>query len=270
MRLFIEHRTAYRYGGEVLHSAQYLHLTPVSNASQQVVNWRIDAPGQIARWQDAFGNICHTLVVERPSTEIRITASGRVDTFDVNGVLANEDGALPVEVFLRATPLTRTDERVRDFAASFAGAVARDRLDGLHALMGGVRERVDYRTGATHVHSTAAEVLADGFGVCQDHAHVFIACCRALGVPARYVGGYLFDGEADALSTAGHAWAAAWVDELGWVSFDVSNTVCGTERHVGVATGLDYAGAAPVRGMRRGGSADEEMEVTVQISAVQQ
>lgn len=270
MRLVIKHRTHYRYSGAVLHSAQYLHLTPTNNPSQRVLDWRIDAPGQLTPWRDAFGNLCHTLVVERPGAEIEVVASGRVDTFDVNGVLPDEDGALPVEVFLRPTPLTRADERLRAFAVTFAHAFARSRLDGLHALMTGIRERVDYRTGATHVHSTAAEVLAKGVGVCQDHAHVFIACCRALGIPARYVGGYLFDGDGDGAVTAGHAWAAAWVDDLGWVSFDVANTVCGTERHVGVAVGLDYASVAPVRGVRRGGSEEEEMEVAVHVAAAQQ
>lgn len=270
MRISIVHRTAYRYAGAVVHSAQYLRLTPASNPSQQVRSWRIDAPGQLTPWRDAFGNQCHTLVVERPGHEIVITASGQVDTTDVNGVLPNEDGAPPIEVFLRPTPLTHADARVRDFARGFEQRLAGGRLDGLHALMAGIREHVDYRTGATDVFSTASEVLQAGFGVCQDHTHVFIACCRALGVPARYVSGYLFDGEEDEPHAAGHAWAAAWVNDLGWVSFDVANTMCGTERHVGAAVGLDYAGAAPVRGVRTSTPGAEELEVAVRVSAAQQ
>jgi len=270
MRISIVHSTTYRYAGEVMHSAQYLRLTPASNPSQQVHSWRIDAPGQLTPWRDAFGNQCHTLVVERPGREIAITASGRVDTTDVNGVLPNDDGAPPIEVFLRPTDLTLVDARVRDFAHGFDRPLAHSRLDGLHAMMGGIREHVDYRLGATDVFSTASAVLQAGVGVCQDHAHVFIACCRALGVPARYVGGYLFDGEQDEPHTAGHAWAAAWVDSLGWVSFDVANTVSGTERHVGVAIGLDYAGAAPVRGVRTSAPGAEELEVAVRVSAAQQ
>lgn len=270
MRITIVHRTAYRYAGEVMHSAQYLRLTPSDNASQNVVSWRLDAPGALTPWRDAFGNLCHTLVVERPGTEIAITATGRVDTTDTNGVLPDAEGAPPIDVYLRQTRLTRADEAVRGFAGGFRDVMARDRLDGLHRLMAAIRERVDYRTGATHVQSTAAEVLRDRVGVCQDHAHLFIACCRTLGVPARYVGGYLYTGEAAEPFAAGHAWAAAWVDHLGWVSFDVANTTCGTERHVGVAVGLDYADAAPVRGVRQGGSPDEDLEVAVSLSAAQQ
>jgi transglutaminase-like putative cysteine protease len=269
MKIAIEHRTHYRYSAALVHSAQYLRLTPYNNLSQRVLSWRIDAPGQLTAWTDAFGNLSHTLVVERPSHEIEIVASGRVDTTDTGGVLPQPDDGLPVEVFLRPTPLTRADARVRDFAEGFRGRLDADRVKGLHALMGGIREKVEYREGSTGVHSTAADVLADGAGVCQDHAHIFIACCRALGVPARYVSGYLHAGD-DADYSAGHAWASAWVDDLGWVSFDVANTVCGTERHVGVAVAMDYSGAAPVRGVRNGGTAEEDLEVTVRVGDMQQ
>ena len=270
MRISIVHRTVYRYASEIVHSAQYLRLTPGSNPSQQVRSWHLGAPGQLTPWRDAFGNRCHTLVMERPAREIVIVASGLVDTADVGGVLPNDDGALPIEVFLRPTELTDIDVAVRDFAHGFDRALSRGRLEGLHALKGGIRERVDYNGGVTDVFSTASDVLKAGAGVCQDYVHLFIACCRALGVPARYVGGYLFDGERDEPHTAGQAWAAAWVDDLGWVSFDVTNMVCGTERHVGVAIGLDYADAAPVRGVRTGAPGAEEIEVAVRVSASQQ
>jgi transglutaminase-like putative cysteine protease len=270
MRIQIEHRTHYRYATALVHSAQYLHLTPYTNPSQRVLNWRIDAPGQLTQWSDAYGNTNHTLVMERPSTEIQIVATGRVDTNDTSGILPHPDYGLPVEAFLRPTPLTRPSAAVREFAEPFRAGMAANRVEGLHALMGGIREKVDYKEGATHVLSTAAEVLASGAGVCQDHAHAFIACCRALGVPARYVSGYLHAGEEGGEYAASHAWAAAWVPDLGWVSFDVANTVCGTERHVGVAVALDYAGAAPVRGVRNGGDAEEDLMVSVRVTTAQQ
>jgi transglutaminase-like putative cysteine protease len=270
MRIHIEHRTHYRYATELVHSAQYLRLTPYSNPSQRIINWRVDAPGQLTQWMDAFGNTCHTLVMERPATEIEIVAAGRIDTADAAGVLPERENDLPIEVFLRPTPLTRANARVRDFAEDFRARMDADRIKGLHALMGGVREKVDYKEGATHVATTAADVLAAGAGVCQDHAHVFIACCRALGVPARYVSGYLHAGDDTDEFTASHAWAAAWVSELGWVSFDVANTVCGTDRHVGVAVALDYAGAGPVRGVRHGGDELEDLSVSVRVSTAQQ
>lgn len=269
MRISIVHRIVCRYAGEIVHSAQYLRLTPGSNPSQQVRSWHIGAPDQLTPWRDAFGNRCHTLVVERPGHEIVIVASGQVDTTNIGGVLPNDDGALPIEVFLRPTELTHIDAAVRDYAHSFDRPLSHSRLEGLHALMGGIRERIGDGGGAGDVISTASEVLQASVGVCQDHAHLFIACCRALGVPARYVGGYLFDGERDDANTSGHGWAAAWVDDLGWVSFDVTNMVCGTDRHVGVSIGLDCAGAAPVRGVRSGVPGAEELEVAVRVSANQ-
>lgn len=265
MRIAIEHRTTYRYPGEVLHTAQYLHLTPRNNISQRVIDWHIDAPGQLTPWEDAYGNNCHTLVEDRPTREIVVTAKGRVETTDRMGVLPSDIDDPPVDVFLRSTALTHATAEVRAFAADFADGIGVDRVAGLHALMGGIRADVAFDSDATHSQSTAAEALMAGAGVCQDHAHLFISCCRSLSVPARYVGGYLFDGDQAEPYVAGHAWAAAWVDALGWVSFDVANLICGTDRHVGVAVGLDYNDVAPIRGVRAGDSGEEQMEVAVWV-----
>lgn len=265
MQITIEHQTTYRYPGEVLHTAQYLHLTPRNNASQRVVDWHIVAPGQLTAWEDAYGNACHTLVEDRPTREIIVTAKGRVETTDRSGVLPVDMDDPPVDVFLRPTALTHVTPAVGEFASRFAKDIDGDRIAGLHDLMGGIRKHVAFVADASHSQSTAADALESGAGVCQDHAHLFIACCRSLGVPARYVGGYLFDGNQKAAYAAGHAWAAAWVGGLGWVSFDVANLICGTDRHVGVAVGLDYSDVAPIRGIRAGPAGDEHMEVAVWV-----
>jgi transglutaminase-like putative cysteine protease len=265
MQITIQHRTTYRYPGEVLHTAQYLHLTPRTNASQRVIDWHIDAPGQLTFWEDAYGNACHTLVEEKPTAEITVTARGRVDTTDTSGILRHDDDDPPVGIYLRQTSLTRANDSIRAFAGQLADAVAKDRVAGLHDLMAAIRNHVDFEADTSHAQSTAAEALSRGSGVCQDHAHLFISCCRSLGVPARYVGGYLFDGDQAAAYTAGHAWAAAWVDGLGWVSFDVANLICGTDRHIGTAVGLDYNDVAPIRGIRAGAAGDEQMEVEVWV-----
>jgi transglutaminase-like putative cysteine protease len=266
MRISIEHQTIYRYPGEVLHTAQYLHLSPRNNPSQRIEDWRIDAPGQLTPWEDAYGNICHTLVEDRPTTEIVVTARGRVQTTDTAGVLPPDADDPPIGIFLRPTPLTRATPEIRAFAADFRRAAADSQMDGLHALMNGVRDRLEYTAGATHGQSTAAEALAKGAGVCQDFAHLFVACARSLAIPTRYIGGYLYDGQQPMPVTAGHAWAEAWVEKLGWVSFDVANGVYGTENHVGAAVGLDYNDVAPIRGVRVGGVEDERMEVAIWIS----
>ena len=266
MRLSIVHRTAYQYDAAVSFGIQYLRLTPSANASQRVIRWSIEAPGTLTRWVDAFGNQCDTLILDDPGENIEIAAAGEVETTDTTGVLPDEQGSVPVETYLRPTSLTAADGAVADFAAPFAESASADRLDALHRIATAIRDRIDYREGTTDVQSTAAEALGNGVGVCQDHAHVFIAVCRALHIPARYVSGYLHVTDRDAPATAGHAWASAWVDGLGWISFDVANRTCGTERHVGIAIGLDYESACPIRGIREGGDPVERLSVSVDVA----
>ena len=120
-------------------------------------------------------------------------------------------------------------------------------LATLHALSAAVSDAVQYRAGVTTSNTTAAQAFALGAGVCQDHAQVFIAAARSIGIPARYVSGYLLAGDGDALHET-HGWAEAWLPQLGWIGFDPSNRVCVTERYLRVASGLDADEAAPIRG----------------------
>jgi transglutaminase-like putative cysteine protease len=131
-----------------------------------------------------------------------------------------------------------------------------------------IRDAIDYKTGESHVLTTAAEALANGFGVCQDHTHVFISCARTLEIPARYVSGYLLHTDTGEESEASHAWAEAWVPGLGWVGFDVANNTCPNDHYVRIGVGLDYQEAAPIRGVRRGGG-EESMTVRVRVSQAQ-
>ena len=266
MRILIQHRTDYRYSQPLIQSVQYVRLTPRSGNSQTVNRWKLTCQGaDLTEWQDHYGNICHTLVIARPTQLVTIQVSGDVRTVDTNGITPSGTTTLPFEVYLRETPYTTADRAIGKFAAKYKQPVSKDLISGLHDLMKGVREAVAYEKEATTVQTTAAEVLAAGRGVCQDHAHVFITACRQLGVPSRYVSGYLGRGEGPQQTTASHAWAEALVPDLGWVSFDCANGISTTEAYVRVAVGLDYAAAGPVRVVRTGGG-DEEMAVKVQLS----
>jgi transglutaminase-like putative cysteine protease len=113
--------------------------------------------------------------------------------------------------------------------------------------------------------SSAADAFAARHGVCQDFAHVYAAAARSLGIPARFVSGYLFKGPGEVSQEAGHAWAEAHVEGLGWLGFDPANGMCITDHHVRVAVGPDYLGAAPVRGIRTGGDGESlAVKVTVE------
>lgn len=260
MRLHIHHATRYRYNDPAMYSIQHLRLTPREDVSQHILNWRISTPGHPRAQQDAHGNTIHTLSLTSPHQEIMLVVDGEIETHDAPTLLPRGDGLSPL-AYLAASTLAAPDEAITRFAFEhFAGS---PRRAALLALMEAVCDKVRYRTGATDVDHTAAEAFALGEGVCQDQAHVFVACCRALGIPARYVSGYLFT---DAEHAASHAWADAWLDdEDGWLSCDVTHRRFADGHLCRLAVGRDYLDAGPVRGVRRGGS-DETMEVRVVVA----
>jgi transglutaminase-like putative cysteine protease len=271
MRLSIEHETHYRFDAPAHHSIQYLRLTPRADTCQSVIAWTLTATGKIKRWTDGFGNHAHVSVQNGVHDEVPVVVRGEVETVDTFGVLPSDDG-LPPLMFSRPTRFTKVDGGIEELARPLIerkndeGAIA-----ALHALMWSLHNTVAYQAGLTDVETTAAEALAQGSGVCQDHAHLFIAGARVLGVPARYVSGYLFceeDEDGHRASLASHAWAEAYVDDLGWVSFDTTNSRCATDAYVRLAIAFDYAGAAPIRGLRRGGGV-EEMSVRLQVTQKQ-
>lgn len=258
MLIAVRHRTRYIYDTETRYSVQSLRVTPQSFPGQRVLEWSIDAPGieTALTFRDCYGNTVHQLTVTKPHKEVVVDVEGLVETEDRAGIVSGLVEVAPLAVYTRFTPQTAASAEI----AKLAGAAAdKDALGQLHALMHATRDAIDYVPGVTDAHTSAAEALADGEGVCQDHAHVMIAAVRWLGLPARYVTGYLV-GEAE----AGHAWLEAHVDGLGWVGFDPANRVCPTDSYVRVACGLDAATASPVRGARRGGG-KEELEVAVEV-----
>jgi transglutaminase-like putative cysteine protease len=268
MRLTIDHVTTYRYSRAVPYEIETLRLTPRTYEGAAVVRWRVrgERDRALPSFVDGFGNVVHTNTINHPHEVTVIAVAGVVETRPSGGLVRDMHEVLPPGYFLRATPLTTPDAAI---AALAADAVRGPRpLDRLVAVMENVRSRVSYRQGATVSETTAAEALALGAGVCQDHAHLFIAACRSLAVPARYVAGYLWPGENGTDEQAGHAWAEAFVDEIGWVGFDPSNRTLQDERYVRVGIGLDGRSAAPVRGIHRGGAA-ETLSVALDVKAAQ-
>jgi transglutaminase-like putative cysteine protease len=262
MRLAIEHRTRYAYDTPVDYTIQQLRLTPQTGFGQRVASWNVRVNGQMRLNTDAYGNAVHTLVVDTPHDSIEIVARGEVET-DLD--LPPQVDTLPLKVYLRETALTGMEPALAAFASEFGQRGAGLDDAGLMRLMQGVHTHIAYRRGSTDADTTAAQAFAAGEGVCQDHAHIFIACCRYLGVPARYVSGYLFTEDGHLVES--HAWADAWHDGA-WLSYDVSNNQRANGVHVRLATGLDYRDACPIAGVRRGGSG-ERMGVQVQISQQQ-
>ena len=266
MRLSIQHTTTYRFDSPAKYGLQQLRLTPKSRPGQTVQGWSMSvAGGQVeTEFADHHANTV-TLVSFAPGAEeIVVNCQGSVETQDNSGVVGKQAGFVPLWLFQRSTELTRAGPNVRDLAKGMKDQFDEE-LPLLHALSDKILAAVPYRLGETHAATTADEAVAQGHGVCQDHAHIFVAAARALGFPARYVSGYLML-EDQTQQDASHAWAEAHVTGLGWVGFDVSNSICPDARYVRVATGLDYREAAPVSGLRFG-SGDEDLHVQIQVQA---
>jgi transglutaminase-like putative cysteine protease len=256
MLLSIEHHTRYIYSEPVNYTIQQLRLTPPSGFGQHVKCWDIKANGNLHAVEDSYGNITHTMVIDKPHTEIIIIAFGEVETGLTANISENQSTqkhALPLPIYLRDTPLSASDGVIRAFAKPFQTSPSKQNL-ALEEMMHALLARVRYIKGVTEVTTSAVEAFQLGQGVCQDHAHIFIACCRSIGLPARYVSGYLFTEDGSLMQT--HAWADVWLQEQGWQSFDVSNGCRTHAVHVRLASGLDYRSASPVTGMRSGGGVE--------------
>jgi len=253
----------YRYEQPVKQSVQSLRLTPRRDQRQRTLNWQVLAPGRRTEQVDGHGNVTHLLTVDEPHQEIRLVVSGAVDVPDT-GPLDDERGTISPLAYLATTPLTAADERIRALALRHLPKLP-DGGEPLATLANAVCEAVSYRPGATTVSDTAISALGRGEGVCQDQTHVFIAACRAAGVPARYVSGYLHAGERSDI--ASHAWADVWIEHSGaWYGIDVTHAAPVGGHHCRLAVGRDYLDAAPVRGVRRGGG-KETLEVSVLVAA---
>ena len=243
MKFAITHEFKYTYDSPVRLSTQYLRLVPRDTARQKVLAWKLDTPGTALATTDGYGNVLHVLTIDKPVAEIAIVAAGSVETSATRDDPSDFTGApLPPLVFLRPTPLTRADDRLASFCGKFRDFG--DTLAMLRGLAQTVRER--------QTNCSAADAV-----------HIFIACCRQLGVPARYVSGYHYAG-----GVAMHAWAEAWVDGH-WHGFDVTSGKPLGETHIKIAVGADYLDACPVRGVRVGGGT-ETLMAQAHVEASQQ
>jgi transglutaminase-like putative cysteine protease len=267
MRLAIRHTTRYRFTDPVAHGLQRLRLRPKETQGQRILRWTMEYEGAHEQfsYDDQNHNHVTLVAVDEGTREVVVSCTGQVETEDKAGVFGRHSGHLPLWAFLNRTRLTDPGPRVKQLIASVerseGGMVAT-----LHNLSAVIREKVDYQTGATNVDTSAEEAVAAGRGVCQDHAHIFIAAARALDIPARYVSGYLMMNDRIE-QEATHAWAEAYVQNLGWVGFDISNQISPDPRYVRLATGRDYRDCAPITGISFGAATED---LTVDLAVEQQ
>ncbi|SIO14280.1 Transglutaminase-like enzyme, putative cysteine protease [Parasphingorhabdus marina DSM 22363] len=264
MQLRVRHLTTYNYDAPVGYGLQQVRLTPKSRPGQQILEWDMSVEGgkKELQFSDQHANQVDLISIVPDGHEVVIRCEGLVDVDATDGIVGQHRGFMPLWSFRRPTTLTEggreTQKLLDQLGDGFSGDIER-----AHALSAMILEKVPYAIGQTHAGTTAEEAIAGGGGVCQDHAHIFITAMRKLGHPARYVSGYLMMNDREE-QDATHAWAEAHFDGVGWIGFDISNGYSPDERYIRVATGLDYREAAPVSGMRYGGTT-ENMVVQLQV-----
>jgi len=264
MKLTISHITEYRYDEPSQFSLQRLRLTPLTGGGQTVLDWKLTVEGARpeVEYDDQFANRVTLVSLDGEQDSTRIVATGEIETQDLNGVTGPHSGFGPLWLFLRDTPRTKAGKLTKEMLRGVSGD---NELGRMHALMSAIHQTVEYKPGTSDTETTAEQALESKSGVCQDHAHIFIAAARVLGHPARYVSGHLWRSDGQTVQPAAHAWAEAHVEGYGWIGFDPAHGISPTEAYVRVAIGLDYHDAAPVAGARIGGGS-ESMHVEVQVA----
>lgn len=271
MRIRVVHSSIHRYDPPAAGVIQVLRLTPRNHDGQYVENWRIDVTpdARLTAQEDAFGNISHVFTTDGPVEELSVEVEGQVETQNTNGVVRGTVERFPPSLFLRDTVLTQADPAIREFAVQITAAGSGAVLAQLHALLDRLfdsiaQEQPAADTEAARPAQNAAEAFAAKRGGAAELTHIFIGAAHSLDIPARYVSGYVHRSDKAGRRDIGHAWAEAYVPDLGWVGFDPSHGVCPTDAHVRVAIALDALGAAPLRGTRLG-PGTENLAVAVRV-----
>ena len=270
MKFEIVHSTRYRYTGPIAETVMEVRLQPMDGNGQRCLDFKLELSHGVRprTYVDGYGNHVHYFNLVRPHSGLSVISRSTVETGlppDVN------PGEELVQDFLRYRSPVKEVEGVRELAArhAIADPSSPDAVErALDELTMTVSREFTYDTSVTSVYSSVDDVLALKAGVCQDFAHLFIAVARAMGVPARYVSGYIHLPKwGDKAVTASHAWAEAWVAGKGWIGFDATHPARTTPYHVRLAVGRDYTDAAPTRGVYVG-SAGSGMTISVRTRAL--
>lgn len=264
MKLEIVHTTRYRYSAPIAETVMEVRLRPMDGNGQRCVDFSLELSHGIKprTYRDGFGNHVHYFNLVRPHAGLSVVGRSIVET----GLRPDRDpGEDLVHDFLRFRSPVNEVEGVRRLAEmhAIADTDSPDAVErALDELTVTISREFAYDRTVTNVYSSVDDVLSLRAGVCQDFAHLFIATARAMGVPARYVSGYIHVPNDKTATAASHAWAEAWVAGRGWIGFDATHPIRTAEHHVRVAVGRDYTDAAPTRGVYVG-SASSTMAIAV-------
>jgi transglutaminase-like putative cysteine protease len=280
----ITHVTRFSYETAISESVMEARMQPRSEGSQRCIRFGLSTlpASRVRMYQDHDGNVVHHFNIPGRHSRLTVKAEALVECTPAPAeaaagsweALDERTGAGDFWETLNPGPFTGRTPQLDAFAEEITLARARDPLTTLTALNSQIYERFEYSPQSTRVDSPIDDALGARRGVCQDFSHIMLALARQLGVPCRYVSGYLFqqaDAERTMRSTDGatHAWVEAWLPGCGWIGFDPTNNVIAGDRHIRVAIGRDYADVPPTRGVFKGTSAvRSELAVAVQVGPV--
>lgn len=286
-RFDISHRTVYQYAQPVEHSTHLFRLQPIHDRLQTVrrSELAISVEGLARDYEDMFGNQTRRYVIESPFTELTIQATSSVEVLDVDPLSYRPLRArtqMPLvwmpwhrqvlQPVLLPPELAESElDELVDYAMTFAERNDQDLLETLLDVNETIHREYQYAKGETTLATTPFDVYATRRGVCQDFTNLFICLARLLGVPARYVCGYIYTGPKDpnrAQGDASHAWAQVYLPEVGWRGFDPTNGVITQTDHVRVAVGRNYRDATPTSGTIYVGGGKEQLKVSVRVDRV--
>ncbi len=292
MKFRVRHTTRYRYGAPVSLCHNVAHLRPRATATQSCHSSQLNvmpAPAHVHAWEDLFGNLQDAFSIQQPHSELSVTALSEVEVVSAGDLLisafpiaweqaldhlreASDPRVLEARQFRLESNFVEFSPGIMEYAApSFAAG--RPLLEAVHDLMQRIHRDFTYDPHFSNIATPLYQVLEHRRGVCQDFAHLAIACLRAQGLAARYVSGYLETlpppGEKKQVGAdASHAWFSVYVPHQGWVDFDPTNDQIPADRHITVAWGRDYADVAPLKGVVFGGGEGHQLEVAVDVERI--
>jgi transglutaminase-like putative cysteine protease len=274
MKFRVEHTTKFTYEEPITEAYTEMRLCPSEGSGQRCLGFKlqVEPHGEVTQYSDRFGNLVHHFDTLQSHDQLVVKATSEVHLSDTFADYQRELSPLDNFDYLTTSLYTPINDQIRSFAMSHL--VPDDSMATVLGLMHSLHSSMQYERGATHVKTTAPEALTLGRGVCQEFAHIMLAACRAVGIPARYVSGYLYnpksstDNSADVdAQAASHAWIDAFVNRNAWLSVDPTHDCLQTVNYVRIGVGRDYSDVPPTRGVYKG-QAKEALNVSVSVSAL--
>lgn len=274
---YIRHRTHYLYSGLVIDSANQIKLYPVNDEFQRVSEHRlvISTSPAVTTIRDYFGNVTGFFTVLAPHAELAIDSVVAVEMLTKPVPVKSLP---PSEVWKQVTS-SENQLRFHDFIKAEEAVAQQEIQQAVHEILSKVQHPLDtivdlsnyiyenftYKKGITNIETSVDELWNLRAGVCQDFAHLLLYMLRLMGVPGRYISGYICPGSSEWRGEgATHAWAEAWLPDTGWVGIDPTNKCIAGERHVRLASGRNFSDCTPVKGTYKGAT-EHKLEVTVQF-----